>query len=407
MRILIPGFIVVFQLLASLVAGQPNAGFFIQYEKNSVKIPVEIQHNLILIPLRINDSFEMRFILDSGVKTTILTEPVISHIINFDSVRPVRVRGLGDGESIDAVLAGDVHLSIPGATAPSSNLIIMPEGVMSYSGFFGKPVYGLIGFDLFKNFVVEINYGMKYIRLIKPEFYTPSRKYTTLPISIERGKPYIEAEMTDLEDHKTTANWLIDSGASQSLFIFHDELEPHGKTVPGYLGKGFSGEVLGLQGRIRQLQIGDFELKQVIVGYPESGSLNFLVEDESWYGNIGAGILSRFRVFLDYPGRQIHLRKNNSFENEFPYNISGIELIADGPSFNRYIISYVRPGSSAAQSGLQANDEILAINGFVPQNTDIESVYAALDKKAGRRLCIKVKREKEKKRFCFFLEDEI
>ena len=90
------------------------AGFRLNNNAKSVRIPIEIQHNVILIPVRINNSFEMRFILDTGVKTSILTEPVMAHFLALDSMAKIKVKGLGDGDPIEADLARNVRMTLPG-----------------------------------------------------------------------------------------------------------------------------------------------------------------------------------------------------------------------------------------------------------------------------------------------------
>ena len=146
------------------IASNGALGFTFTYDTKSVRIPVEIQHNIILIPLRINGSFEMNFILDTGVRTTMLTETMVAGFLNLDTLSTVKVRGLGEGDPIEAALARNVSISLPGVEGSGINLIVLPEGVISYSGLFGKPVYGIIGYEIFRQFVVEINYTQKFVK---------------------------------------------------------------------------------------------------------------------------------------------------------------------------------------------------------------------------------------------------
>ena len=112
-------------------------------------------------------------------------------------------------------------------------------------------------------------------------------------------------------------------------------------------------------------------------------------------GTLGAGILKRVHVIMDYPNNQITLRKNNRLFNEpFLYNKSGIELIYGGemlvkenrvrivPTNNQqtrtiteifysyglmykpsYKISLIRKESPAHYAGLREGDILLEING--------------------------------------------
>ena len=70
----------------NVLNAQRDKGFDIRnpYIK-AVKIPVEIFNNLILVQVRINNSFPLYFIVDTGVKTTLMTEPVILNFIKIST----------------------------------------------------------------------------------------------------------------------------------------------------------------------------------------------------------------------------------------------------------------------------------------------------------------------------------
>ncbi len=400
-------------MLIGLLLGTPGfigartTGFILNGNAKSVKIPIEIQNNIILIPIQINGSFEMNFILDTGVRTTILTEPVIASFLDLDRVDRIRVRGLGSGTVINAALARNVRMSIPGVTGAGINLIVLPSGVISYSGMFGKPVYGIIGYEIFGQFVVEIDYHHKYIRLSDPNRFTYRGKGIQIPIDIQKSKPYVAATVLQSDGQKIRARWLVDTGASQALSMFSRDLEAPAQSIVAFVGIGLGGDVHGKLGRVIGLEIGNFFLEDVIAGYPDSASLSLLPNEISWYGNMGSAVLSRFHVIFDYPGKRLILKKGPKYRKPFRYNISGLELIAIGDEYNEFMISYVRPNSPAAAAGLQARDEILSLNGFSTSNLDLNNMYNGLDKKAGRVVSLKIRRGNEVFKRKFTLTAEI
>ena len=383
------------------------AGFSFRYNAKSVKIPVEIQNNIILIPVRINNSFEMNFILDTGVRTTILTETVISDFLSLDSLTSIRVRGLGEGGAIEAALARDISISLPGIDGTGQRLIILPEGVISYSGLFGKPVYGIIGYEVFRQFVVEINYTQKYVRLHDPFRYKPKKKSVAIPIEIKRSKPYVSATLTDYRGEKINSQWLVDTGASQAISLFDDDLPVPEVSVDAFLGMGLSGGVFGKLGRVQSFAIGDFNFSDVIAGYPNAESLNMVSGQGNWYGNLGAEIMSRFHVVFDYPNKTLYLRKNSAFKKAFKYNISGIEVITAGEGFDQYVISYVRPGSPAEVAGVKIKDQILSVNGISADKLNIDELYATVGYRNRKIIVLRIKRGGEYMRFKFRLQSEI
>ncbi len=392
-------------LLALIFPNTSKADFVISGGYKSVKIPIEIQNNIILVPIRINGSFEMNFILDTGVRTTILTEPMVSNFLSLDSFKSIRVRGLGEGDAIKAALAENVNIDLPGITGKGLRLIVLPEGLVSYSNMFGKPVYGIIGYAVFRQFVVEINYRKKYIRLHDPFRYKTPKKGSFVPIEVKKGKPYVKATLTDYGGFTVTTDWLIDTGASQALSLFDENLTPPEPNLETFLGKGLSGDVFGKLGRISSFEIGKFQFGEVIAGYPDASSLG-MISNFSWYGNLGSEILSRFHVIFDYHRKHIILKKNNRFDEEFTYNISGIELIAKGQNFDTFIVSYVRPQSPAAMAGIKVNDIIVSIDGYSLDGHDLGEIYLNLNRKPGKKLALKIVRGDStfKKKFNLYSE---
>lgn len=373
-----------------------------------MRIPVEIQNNIILVPLRVNGSFEMNFILDTGVKTTILVEPVITPFLALDSVRKVLVRGLGDGNAIEAAMARNVAISLPGVEGRGINLLVLPEGIISYSGMFGKPVYGIIGYEIFNQFIVELNYQQKYIQLYNPFEFKLLGRWSRLPIGLNRSKPYVTAEMTDFRGEQIRSEWLIDTGASMAISLFDERLPVPEKTIEAFLGQGLSGNVYGKMARVKTFKLGEFVFEDVITGYPEPGSLNLPESDSAvWYGNIGAEVISRFRIIFDYGNEQVFLRKNSEFKSEFEYNVSGIEVVASGLGYDVYLVTYVRPGSPAENAGLKVNDELIAVNGSPVVGLTIEDIYTQLSKRIGRNALMKVRRNGAVIKFTFPLTEDL
>lgn len=384
-----------------------HAGFSFINNVDYVKIPIEIQHNIILIPVRINESFEMNFILDTGVRTTILTEPMVAGFLSLDTLEAISVRGLGSGSIIQASLARDLSISLPGLNGHGINLIILPEGVISYSGIFGKPVYGIIGFEVFRQFVVEINYQQKYVKLYDPFKYKPHRKSTAIPIELRKAKPYVTATLTDHSGNSVKSQWLVDTGASQAVSLFDDDLPLPEPSVDAFLGMGLSGSVYGKLGRIQEFSLGEFRFQDVIAGYPEASSISIIDTVDTWYGNLGAEIISRFHVAFDYTRGYIYLRKNSLYKNEFFYNISGLELLTSGTNYDEYIISYVRPNSPAEEAGIEVNDQIVGINGFTADQLDIDELYGTLSRQNGKVVSLKLKRQEKIVKVKFRLLSEI
>src|SRR6185295_10499429 len=88
-------------LVPLLMRGQ-NLGFAITEGNTKVRIPIEIYNNLIIVPVVLNGKLPLKFILDTGVRTTILTEKAFSDFLHLTYARKYTIAGPGGVKVIDA-----------------------------------------------------------------------------------------------------------------------------------------------------------------------------------------------------------------------------------------------------------------------------------------------------------------
>ena len=192
------------------------------------------------------------------------------------------------------------------------------------------PIHGIIGYDLLKDFVVEINYSNKYIKLHNPESYKPQKckKCNSTNISFYNKKPYVNA-LVGIGNESTSVKLLIDTGGSDALWLFEDDAQNISipdKYFDDFLGRGLSGSVYGKRAKIDKFTLKNFELKSVNVAFPDSASIAYAKKIKGRNGSLSGEILKRFNIIFDYKKSKITLKKNSNFSNPFYYNKSGITL---------------------------------------------------------------------------------
>src|SRR5688500_19579783 len=101
--------------IASHLRGQP-LGFVLADGKSKVQIPIEIYNNLIVVPVVLNDALPLKFIIDTGVRTAILTQKTFSDILNLPYSRKYTIAGPGGVKLVDAYITTNVSLELPGVT---------------------------------------------------------------------------------------------------------------------------------------------------------------------------------------------------------------------------------------------------------------------------------------------------
>src|SRR5205809_5995464 len=93
---------------------EAQLGFSITDGKKRVVFPIEITNNLVIIPVVLNGQLPLKFILDTGVRTTILTEKSFSDILKLTYGRHLLVAGPGGEKLVEAYITNDVTLDMPG-----------------------------------------------------------------------------------------------------------------------------------------------------------------------------------------------------------------------------------------------------------------------------------------------------
>ena len=145
--------------------------FVIQNKKQQDKIKFKLINNLILIPVEIN-GVELSFILDTGVSKPIVFNILnVSETLKINNSEKIFLRGLGAGEPIEALRSRNNIIKIGDAIKIDQDLYSVYNVNLNFAPRLGIPVHGIIGYDFFKDLVVEINYSNNYIKIYDKKIY--------------------------------------------------------------------------------------------------------------------------------------------------------------------------------------------------------------------------------------------
>lgn len=285
-----------------------------------------------------------------------------------------------------------------------------------------------------------IDYPRKYLKInpVKTQKRWKKKRITSFPIHFYKRKPYVELTIPQLEQAAISGNFLIDTGLSDALWLFSKELDFE-KTPPvfdDFLGTGINGDVYGERGKIPSLVLGKTILNEIKVAYPSPKTFATLSLEKNRLGSLGAELLSRFKVLIHYPNKQLMLKPTIKTSDPFYYNLSGIELAYEGIQMvkqrlssverkgntgnngieillqERYRlffhpalkVTYVRPQSPAQRSGVRAGDILMQINGKKIHHMSLEKVLDILQKEPGEKIKLTMNREDHLQKFTFHLQ---
>ena len=395
---LLPGFAAQSQFIGYMIDGA---------EKKSV-FPFEYINNLLIVPVLMNDSVPMKFILDTGVRTTLLTEGN-DHHLDVAYNRTVKINGLGSAGEIEAYVASSVKLQLPGITGRGQTLIVLGKDYLNLRSHIGQEVHGILGYDFFNHFVVKIDYITRKITVYESENFEPPRRFSMFPIQLVGGRPYLKASITQSDGSQISGRFLIDTGASHSLLLEPDSsnsIRIPERTLPTIVGWGLSGPIDGEMGRIKLFSLGKFTFKNALVSYgsPMQPSVK-AVSDR--LGSIGGELLSRFTLIFDYQSEKLYLKKNSHYRRGFSHNKSGLDLVAEGSQFKTFRVVHVIEGSAADENGFQLDDVIVAINGKGAGQLNLEEIQGIFRSETSQVLQVVVLREGQYLSFTFRLKNLI
>ncbi|MGC4022011.1 MAG: aspartyl protease family protein [Cyclobacteriaceae bacterium] len=343
-------------------------GFSLADGATKVDIPIEVHNNLIVVPVIINNQLPLKFIVDTGVRTSILTEKIYSDVLHMAYSKKYTIAGPGAKSLVNAYIANNVTIDMPGVHGRGHAMLVLENDYLELTNSLGTEVHGILGYELFSRFVVKIDYTNKVLSLISPNKFKPTRKYSRLPITVEDTKPYYVAELRINDTTSVSAKLMVDTGASHGLFLDTESnkkiIVPQ-RNIACLVGRGLGGVITGKIGRISSIKIGKYLVPDMIVSFPDPGNyMDTLRAGAKVYrnGSIGGEVLSRFQVIFDFPHEKIYLKSNPSFRKKAYNNMSGLTVKAEGKKLRDFEIVDVRENSTAHKAGIQTGDKILSIN---------------------------------------------
>jgi hypothetical protein len=436
---------VFFLLLIAIGPVFSQEGFVFDKGIEKVTVPMVLINNLVFIPIKVN-GVELNFLLDTGVEETILFSLEDNPDVNFYNSEKISLRGLGSEVAIEGLKTTNNILELNGLVSHHQLIYVILDQSFNLSSQIGIPVNGIIGYQFFRDNLVRVDYASKKVTIYKNEeekIKKIKKKFTTIPIAIEKFKPYLMGNVI-MDKVGVDVKLLLDIGNSDSIWLFQnlsELIKVPTRNFEDFLGKGFSGDIEGKRARISKFSFDKFDFKSPIVAFPDSSSIKSVRMVQNRVGSVGGEILKRFSVVFDYKNEKLYLKKNSNFNELFTYNKSGIEIkhnglqwvqetvkletvpMSGGTTFDSsgknitndfkykfqlkpiYEIANIRKNSPAANSGLQVGDIIISVNKSPAYRYSLQKMNEMFKAEEEKWIYLEIERNDQILKFAFQLQD--
>jgi membrane-associated protease RseP (regulator of RpoE activity) len=356
-----------------------------------VVIPFELVLRHIVVPVTVNGSRPLAFVLDTGDQVG---------IIDLDRARQlaltagpeIKVGGAGS-QVLTGAFIKEATFGLP--TLPGfSQPIVLALPLKDLAFRFGHDFDGIIGATFIREFVVEIDYQAQTIALHDKDTFAYSGPGAAIPLKFDsQGHPIADVQVTPIGGTPLDARCVLDIGSGSTLALHTPFVNEHRlpgdavRTIRALGMGGAGGAVTGRFGRVAELKIGRFVLSRPPTLFAQDTAGAF--SSAAIQGNIGAQILSRFRLFLDYARNRIILEPRPGVDAPFDRAISGMSIQTEGNDYRTFRVKDVLEDSPAAAAGVHANDVITSLDGKPAAEWTLSAMLDRLEEVAPCRLTLR------------------
>ncbi len=365
--------------------------------KSSTTVPFELVNNHIYVQAKLNGQGPFRLLCDTGGAN--IVTPELAKTLGLKTEGALQGRGVGEkSEDVAVTKVGTVQVG--DVTVNDQLFSVYPLG--TFSSVEGVPSSGLIGYELFKRFVVRIDYEKTLLTFTEPKTFAYAGKGTTVPFQFNAHIPQVDGSIDGL-----TGKFDIDTGSRASLDLLAPFAEKHqlkdryGVKVEGVTGWGVGGAARSQVTRAKELRLGDVSIPSPVTELSLQTKGAFI--DPYVAGNVGGGVLKRFNITFDYGHQKMYFEPNANYARPDVFDRSGMWLNSAGSVFE---VVDVIAGGPADKAALHAGDRIVAVDGKKAESITLPDLRARFKSEGpGTKIRLKVQTGDATREVVVTLED--
>ena len=272
----------------------------------SAPLPVELSYresagSLVLLDGRVNDRADVWFILDTGAPVGVLIDGRRTRALGLDTRDAKPLGDPDDPASPVGIVQGDFRWAFGPVALSELTAVVVPEDRMPCRERFEALDFGgVVGADLFRRFVVEIDPRARRIRLHDPPSWQPPPGSTSVPLTFRQGHVFIPVRLTLSSGEEIERELQFDIGSNSAVSLVagsHASLPmPEGEAKYGCLVSGKQEHRVGAP---LKLTVGGVMLPVDKPVYTD-GRVKL-----QRMGSVGLALFGGRAVAIDYPGKRL------------------------------------------------------------------------------------------------------
>lgn len=284
-----------------------------RYWKSSLKgiIPFKQTGESIILTLSINNSRPLSFLLDTGADGMAISKSLADSLnVKVSHSQNANVVG---GQS-------QVNISSGNTVFLSNSVVLKNQNMAVFDKIRGGSLDGIIGLNLIKQYITEVNFDKKQISLYSFGDYQYEDVGKTIPISTPYKLILVPAIINIVGKKDVNATFLMDTGANYYLIAFSRFVRKNRLLLSGFKPES-EGTTTSLghttpvfHGKTHKFSIGDNSIIQHDMPVTlQASSFNDTSQGNSIPdGSIGIKFFSNYNFTIDLLKKEIHLtpRKN-------------------------------------------------------------------------------------------------
>lgn len=273
---------------------------------DSLRIPIVLERNKIILPVTINNIGPLKIILDSGMSSDgmLLFKKKYADALNIPQNEDYKIMGAGNKGTSNAVTAENMTFSAGNAEFKNQRLIVLTSGNME-----DFPTDGVIGYSLMGHYIVEIDYDRMEIRLHDPDTFVLQDGWESIPITFKENQiPWVDLTAEITGNDPVTLSCYIDCASGETVeFLTREKnkFKVPENLEPAYLGRGLSGDINGHRGNIKNVRLGSRDVANPYVTFAPAEVRSKQPDADAVIGN---GLLQHFNLIYDYMHKKMYIK---------------------------------------------------------------------------------------------------